>query len=501
MRHLITTVATTLVLSLGCQDNHTQEIPGDNTDAATENSRDNEHDKDTEITTERDESDNQEWEDTHHDDTDDDDTQSEHDTKTDPDTDSTSPEEDTDSDEGNPTITPEDPDMVIDYAKKTIFVPIEGDNPVFINAITRDTNNRIIVGGNTWGDLYGKNTFFGVNDAVCAQFNDAGQLTKNLQFGSQGMEIVNGVLHDKSGNSYLTGRTAGALQTHFGMEDFFATKIDSNLNRKWTSQFGLTDPGTDFSIIEDIAHASTIDGDGNIYMGGTTDANGTIDGLIVKLDSKGNTEWNTVVSSDALSIDIWSMVAGKNNAVYVTGMAGYPGSHNIDYDVFVAAFNRNSSKRIFYREWGEQNTFDSGKSIAVDSQGTLYIAGQSQGQLILLKIGGNGAVLEEKFYPLLAPWAEPRAIVIDQNDDIYIAGTMKENNNNQGAADLFIIKVENSPSLPILWTLSGGTDHDDMVNGLTLGNNDKLYAAGSYKWDLVNFKNPTSNGFLLVVNQ
>lgn len=407
---------------------------------------------------------------------------------------------DTGLDQTDPEPSEGDSSMVLAATQETTFLPIRAEMPVFVNAVAVDAANDVVVGGNTWGDLYGKNTFYGTNDVISAKFRKDGKFIRGLQFGTRAMDIVNGVLADDEGNTYLTGRTAGAMKTHFGMEDFFVTKIDSNSQRKWTGQFGSTDPGSDFAIYEDIAYTSAIDEQKAVYMAGTTDSLGSIDGLIVKFDSTGAVRWNKVLEVDALSIDIWALTVSSDNKVYVTGMVGYSGKSGIDYDLFAAGVDGVSQEQIFYQEWGVKDAQDYGKAIVTDKKGNIYIAGQSGYELLFIALDADQNEISSKKFTLGSSWIEPRAIALDSKEDIYIGGSIADNKFNQGMTDLFVMKIKNETELRVEWQLTGGTELEDMVNDLEVGENDAVYAAGSYRWDLFNPQELSSNGFLLIIH-
>ena len=499
-----------MVFAFGCQNDIQDENPQENVDAATDSDLDDQNPSDPEDTAvgDRDtsvplDSDTGELDTSDRSDLDSDVTprDTDTDTSTISSTDSEEPEVDTGRDGGNPEPSEGDPSMVIDATLETEFIPIKADQPVFINALAVDAAGEIVVGGNTWGDLYSKNNFYGTNDGVWARFDAKGTFLGGMQFGTRAMDIVNGVLSDNAGNTYLTGRTAGEMQTHFGMEDFFVTKVDSNDLRQWTGQFGITDPGSDFSIYEDIAYASAINTKGSIYMAGTTDSLGSADGLVVKFNGRGRLVWDKIADTEALSMDIWAITVTPREQIFITGMVGYSGSSGLDFDLFVAGIDGASKKQFFYREWGVEDASDYGKAIVTDAKGNIYVVGQSEGELVLIVLDANQNQKTFKRYSLGSSWIEPRALALDDSENILVAGTMAENESNQGMTDLFVMKIENDRAFKVEWQLSGGTELDDMVNDIAIDKNGTVYAAGSYNWDLFDPRKLSSNGFLLLIKQ
>jgi uncharacterized repeat protein (TIGR01451 family) len=143
----------------------------------------------------------------------------------------------------------------------------------------------------------------------------------------------------------------------------------------------------------DEGHAVAVDGDGNVYVVGTSDGtwgsplrsySGVEDAFVAKLDSSGALQWNTFLGS-ATGSDFGRAIAvdGAGN-VYVAGESLYSwgsplnGHSQNGHDAFVARLNSSGAL-----QW---NTFmgaplgayptERGYAIAVDGAG-VYVAGES----------------------------------------------------------------------------------------------------------------------------
>ena len=85
------------------------------------------------------------------------------------------------------------------------------------------------------------------------------------QFGtSSDSDNGRGVTIDSTNNIYLTGFTRGALDgnTHYGGEDIFIVKYNSNGSKQWTKQLGTS--------LNDSGWGIVVDSSDNIYVAGST---------------------------------------------------------------------------------------------------------------------------------------------------------------------------------------------------------------------------------------
>jgi len=148
-------------------------------------------------------------------------------------------------------------------------------------------------------------------DAFIVKFDSTGQRIWGTYYGgtnTEGGDNFLGFTCDKSGNSYITGRTTSSSgiatnnayqSTIAGTYDAFLAKFDSSGQLSWGTYFGGTG--------EDDATCVTYDSVGNIYLSGytfsadgiaTTNAyqttlSGASDAFLAKFDSSGQRLWST----------------------------------------------------------------------------------------------------------------------------------------------------------------------------------------------------------------
>jgi hypothetical protein len=131
--------------------------------------------------------------------------------------------------------------------------------------IALDSSTNIYITGSTFGDLDG-NTSAGLLDVFLAKFDSSGNLLSIQQFGTTGNDIGYGVAVASAGNVYVTGSTAGTLgASAFGSLDVFLTKFDSSGTPLFIQQFG-----TPFN---DVGYGIAVDSSNNAYITGSTAGN------------------------------------------------------------------------------------------------------------------------------------------------------------------------------------------------------------------------------------
>ena len=142
------------------------------------------------------------------------------------------------------------------------------------------------------------------------------------------------------------------------------------------------------SSTSDEGNAIAVDGSGNVYVAGRSDATwgtpvntyrGGDDAFAAKLDSSGVRQWHTFMGSSNADWGSAIAVDGSGN-VYVAGPSlatwGTPvNAHAGNYDAFVAKLD-SSGIRQWHTFMGSSGT-DYGYAIAVDGSGNVYVAGTS----------------------------------------------------------------------------------------------------------------------------
>ncbi len=224
------------------------------------------------------------------------------------------------------------------------------------------------------------------------------------------VDYAESIALDKSGNAYVTGYagsstfpvTSGAFQsTNAGTHDAFFTVLNAaGAALLYSTYLGGTGNDEGFRI--------AVDGSGAAYIAGVTASSdfpttsgvfqtvfggGNSDAFIAKLDPTKAGSASLVYSTylggsgdDSLIAFPWGLLAVDNlGNAYVTGgttSTNFPTVHPVQatsgggYDAYVAKLNPTGSALIYSTYLGGSG-YDTGRGIAVDSNGNAYVTGQT----------------------------------------------------------------------------------------------------------------------------
>jgi Beta-propeller repeat len=173
----------------------------------------------------------------------------------------------------------------------------------------------VYIAGDTFGRLGGPNA--GMADAYLAKLGPNGHRIWTRQLGTGMGEVAKGISANGMGNIYVAGQTDGDLSgANAGSSDAFIPRYDTNGHRKWVRQLGTT--------ALDYANAIATDRHGNVHIAGLTDGDlegknaGGSDAFVAKLDSAGRPLWGTQLGTtgteqaNAIAVD-------SNGAIYIAG--------------------------------------------------------------------------------------------------------------------------------------------------------------------------------------
>jgi len=190
---------------------------------------------------------------------------------------------------------------------------------------------------------------------------------------------------DSAGNCYVTGQTSGALdgQTLTGLTDVFATKYDTDGTRQWTRLLGANDTDT---YGEGIAAAAggTCYVTGYTYGGLDGQAmTGAGDAFVLKYDADGVRQWTKLMgATGAYTIGCGIALDDGGNFYIVGHTTGDPDGQTKtgDYDIMVMKYSA-AGNRQWTRLMGAAGVRTYGLGIAVTEGGTIYVTGHTGGDL------------------------------------------------------------------------------------------------------------------------
>jgi len=323
----------------------------------------------------------------------------------------------------------------------------------------------------------------------------------NTFLGSAGADQGKAIAVDGSGNVYVAGNSDATwgtpVNTHAGGDDAFAAKLNSSGVRQWHTFMG--------SVNWDKGYAMAVDGSGNVYVAGNSDATwgtpvnpyaGDYDVFAAKLNSSGVRQWHTFMGS--VNIDYgWAIAVDTSGNVYVAGYSyatwGTPvNPHAGGIDAFAAKLN-SSGELQWHTFMGSGSQNDSGLAIAVDTSGNVYVAGISWatwGTPVNAYAGDRDAFAAKLDSSGVRQWHTFMgsvnidygwAIAVDTSGNVYVAGTSYATwgtpvNPHAGGIDAFAAKL-NSSGVRQWHTFMGSADYD-LGNAIAVDNSGSVYVAG-----------------------
>jgi hypothetical protein len=387
-------------------------------------------------------------------------------------------------------------------------------------AITVDAWGNVYTAGFTNGALEGPNS--GSYDVWINKYDSSGNQLWGQQLGSSKIDTSGfGLATDKWGNVYLEGNTAGNLVTPLQAEnlDAFFIKLDSNGNLLWSRQFG-SDYGSSATNV-------TVDDNGNAYFSGltikldprpVTDPNRIFpvqdDFWATKYDTNGNQLWFTEVgaplNSFALFDEAYDITLNTDGSVYTTGwtFGDFSGQGQFNaYDIQIAKYNSSTGQLEdfspnpgqFVNQFGSP-TFEFSFSIDHDSQGNLYNAGWTRGDLGSPNVGEEDVWIAKTRLDGTQEWIRQfgtsdadglfiGGLDIDSQDNIFVTGYTNGSLGglNAGSFDAWVARYDTNGNR--IWIQQFGTPEYDYATNLAVDNSGNLYITGFTEGSLGDINN------------
>jgi len=224
-------------------------------------------------------------------------------------------------------------------------------------------------------------------DGYVAKLDPNGSLVWNTFLGAGGIDEGTGIAVDLGGNAYVAGDSDASwgspIRSYSGGEDGFLAKLDSNGVLLWNTFLGSNVGGEG-------AEAVALDLTGNVYVAGGTSASwGTPvraftsggDGFAAKLTSNGALIWNTFIGGGGTDA-AHSVAVDSSGNLYLAGDSdanwGSPDRpFSGGFDGFAAKIDSNGN--LLWSTFLGGNANDFGFGAGVDATGNVYVAGYSQG--------------------------------------------------------------------------------------------------------------------------
>ncbi len=245
------------------------------------------------------------------------------------------------------------------------------------NSVTNDSDGNIYITGRTTGNFAGTNA--GLGDTFIAKYNSGGSLQWKQQLGTVGYDEGTGITVDSTGNIYLTGWTDGGINGNSNSRQSWISKYDNSGNFQWQKSLDST--------AYDLSQGKiTVDNDGNLYLAGRSYGNlgntttGDTDAWFAKYNSEGNEIWSKQLGNSAFD-EATGIAVDNDGFVYIAGQTqgNLGGTNQGDADAWLAKYDGNGSQ-VWVKQLGTAE-LDKALGVAVDNKGHVYISGQSFAKL------------------------------------------------------------------------------------------------------------------------
>jgi len=332
----------------------------------------------------------------------------------------------------------------------------------YIHGIAVDSNNNVIVTGQSWGTGY---------DYYTIKYDSYGAVLWEKTYNGGGTDIGYAVAVDSNNNVIVTGQSLISSKYNF-----YTIKYDSNGNALWEKRYSTGSTNRAYGV--------AVDSSNNVIVTGFRRISSNDNYYTIKYDSNGNVLWEREYDSGGTD-EAYGVAVDSNNNVIVTGRANnryftrkYDSNGNVIWD------------KEYYGGW-----MDYGLDVVVDSSNNVIITGRSlfnnnQYNFYTIKYDSNGNALWERRY---SEGSINRAygVAVDSSNNVIVTGFRRLS----GTDSIYTLKYD--PDGTIAWDRSysralGENDVDLERNGVVVDSYNNVIVAGSVNngtnWDYYTIK-------------
>jgi len=309
------------------------------------------------------------------------------------------------------------------------------------NSIQQTRDGGYIVAG--WTKSFG----FGGQDVYILKFNSKGEVEWQKTFGGKFDDVANSIQQTTDGGYIVAGWTGSF---GFGYEDVYILKLNAKGDLEWEKTFG--------SWYDDGANSiqQTTDG-GYIVAGWTKSFETREDVYILKLNSKGEVEWQKTFGGKF--DDVANSIQQTTDGGYiVSGWTESFGSGG--YDVYILKLN-SKGEVDWQKTFGGKND-DEANSIQQTTDGGYIVAGWTESfgsgyykHVYILKLNSKGELEWQKTFGV-GHYDEANSIQ-QTTDGGYIVAGYK-------SGDVYILKLNAKGDLE--WEKTFGGGESDVANSI-----------------------------------
>ncbi len=334
------------------------------------------------------------------------------------------------------------------------------------------------------------------------KFDDQDQIQWQKTFGGSDNDRGRSLIQTQDGGYTLIGSSAsnnGDVTVNNGAQDYWLIKLDASGNMSWQKSFGFTGNDIGISLIQTndqgyllsgILDVTASGGQGNTSRIEQRHAGG--DYWVLKLDATGNLEWSRYFGGNFT--DTPEGVVQTNDNGYI--IAGGSDSEDTDisnnlgsYDFWVIKIDA-TGNLVWEKSFGGTE-IDEAKGIVKANDGNFVIAGETRSNSIdvnsnngaadlwLIKIDNDGNLLWEKNLGG-SSFDVARSISLARDNGFLLSGSSRSSDGdvseNKGQNDAWVVKVDATGNIE--WETTVGGANIDFAYGVSELNNGFVVAVG-----------------------
>ena len=280
------------------------------------------------------------------------------------------------------------------------------------------------------------------------------------RYGGSGHDEAWSVKETKDGGYIIAGDSSssnGDVSSNKGKKDLWLVKLDKKGDLEWQTNFG----GSDFDGISSVVQTK----DGGYILGASTYSNdgdvgqnkGGLDYWILKVDSRRQLEWEKTYGGTGID-KCTSIIEAWEGGYIVIGSGndsnGDISANNGRYDLWILKLDIAGNIEWDKNYGGSCN--DSAASIQKTEDGGYIVLGESNSSCWILKLDKYGKVIWEKTYGSKGR-EQPQSIQLTA-DGGYVAVCLKSDNCGENS-DYWILKIDAKGNQEWIQRY-GGSEHD-----------------------------------------
>jgi hypothetical protein len=313
------------------------------------------------------------------------------------------------------------------------------------------------------------NTFAQIDTAWTKRYNGPGNFK----------DIPNAITLDNNGNLYITGESVGTGTLY----DYATIKYTNYGEQEWLRRYN--------NGSYDYASSLIVDNEGYIYVTGSSMGFGGsgYDYATIKYSNDGDTIWTRRFSGLGNSDDhAYAIATDRVGNVYVTGSVDRNPVDSIMGNVFFTIKYASNGDTLWSRKYrGVNTTFDVAFAMTVDTNGNVYVTGESKGEMdpsydydyLTIKYTTEGDTLWVAKYA--GPGGRqdvPSDIEVDNLGNVYVTGKSRPDSTSFENYDYLTIKYNLYGETEWIARYDGPNNDLDEAHGLVLDDYGNIYVTG-----------------------